>query len=192
MVSTESLKGACAWTGDVLAHVTREQLTLPTPCADWQVHDLIDHIVGATQFFADLAEFGSSPEDEEWPAYSEGDFVTSFGQQAQRALSAFEAPGAMERVMALPTGPAPGSQVIQVATGEIFIHGWDLAKAAGHAGPAADELAADLLASDWPSLCADVRNADPPVFAPELRAPDDPTATERLVSFLGRDPNWPR
>ena len=171
MVSTESLKGACAWTGDVLAHVTQEQLTLPTPCADWQVHDLIDHIVGATQFFADLAEFGSSPEDEEWPAYSEGNFVTSFGQQARRALSAFEAPEAMERVMALPIGAAPGSQVIQVATGEIFIHGWDLAKATGHAVPADDELAAELLASDWPSMCTEARNADTPAITPNCAHP---------------------
>ncbi len=39
-------------------------------------------------------------------------------------------------------------------------------------------------------MCREARNADTPAFTPELRAPDEATATDRLASFLGRDPNW--
>lgn len=185
------LRRACASTQAVLENVTREQLALSTPCSDWHVRDLVDHIVGATDFFADLAEQGSSPEGREWPDYAEGDFAASFGQQARRAVVAFSAPGAMERIMVLPTGPGPGSRCIQVATGEIFVHGWDLAKATGQAVPADEGVADALLSSDWLSMCADARNADPSVFAPEIHVPGEAPAVDRLAGWLGRDPNWP-
>jgi uncharacterized protein (TIGR03086 family) len=187
----ELLTRACASTQAVLDNVTPEQLALPTPCGDWAVRDLIDHIVGATDFFADLAEQGSSPEGREWPDYSDGDFAASFGQQARRAIAAFAAPGALERIMVLPTGPAPGSRCIQVATGEIFVHGWDLAQATGQATPADQGVADGLLASEWPSMCAAVRDADPAVFAPEIHVPREATGVDRLAGLLGRDPGWP-
>ncbi len=186
----ELLTRACASTRSIVENVPREQLALSTPCHDWHVHDLIDHIVGATDFFADIAELGSSPEDREWPSYADGDFIRSFGEQARRVVTAFSAPGAMEQTMVLPTGPAPGSRCIQVATGEIFVHGWDLAKSTGQDMPPDRGVADALLSSEWSSMCADVRNADPSVFAPEIPAPREGPAIDRLVGFLGRDPSW--
>lgn len=192
------LARACASTRSVLAEVTEAQLAQPTPCAEWSVHDLVGHIVGATSFFADLAEQGEPPADREWPDYPGGDFLAAFDRHAARATGAFAAPGAMDMQMALPTGPAPGSVTIQVATGEIFVHGWDLAAAVGGTSdgadgrkPAAvldDEVAAALLLSDWLVLCVQVRAADPTVFAPEIAAPDGASAADRLAAFLGRDP----
>lgn len=104
------LTRACTSTGSTLANVAGGQLALPTPCGDWRVRDLINHIVSATRFFGDLAEWGSSPEGQEWPHYGDVDFVSSFGELSRRAVAAFSAPGAMERTMVLPTGPAPGSR----------------------------------------------------------------------------------
>jgi len=187
----ELLARACASTGKILESVSRPQLELPTPCSGWQVRDLIDHVAGATDFFADLAESGSSPDDREWPSYSEGDFAASFGAQARRLVTAFSAHGAMDRTMHLPTGPAPGSVCIQVATGEIFIHGWDLAKSTGQLMPDA-AVAEGLLASTWPSMCAAVRNGDSSVFAAEIQVPARAQAIDRLVGFLGREPGWVR
>ncbi len=106
-------------------------------------------------------------------------------------MSALSTPGAMERIMVLPTGPAPGSRCIQVAMGEIFVHGWDLAKSTGQKVPPDQGVADALLSSEWPSMCADVRNGDPSVFAPEIHVPREAPAIDRLVGFLGRDPSWP-
>jgi uncharacterized protein (TIGR03086 family) len=186
----EILTRACESTRSILGNVTREQLALPTPCDDWAVHDLINHIVGATRFFADIAEAEPSEEGEEWPSYADGHFVTAFGQQAGRAIAAFSAPAAMERIMALPTGPAPGSRCIQVATGEIFVHGWDLAKATGQPMPPGSRVADALLSSDWLQLCTEVRKSDPPVFAAEIQVRHEATAIDRLAAFLGREPSW--
>jgi uncharacterized protein (TIGR03086 family) len=186
----EMLEHACAATGGVLANVTDEQMTLRTPCTDWQVRDVINHIIGATRFFADLAEWGSSPEEQEWPVYADGDFAASFAEQSRRVISGFSAPGAMDRMMALPTGPAPGSRCIEVASGEIIVHGWDLAKATGQATPADQGVAEALLSSAYASLCVEVRSNDPPPFASEIGAAPGAAAIDRLAAFLGRDPGW--
>jgi hypothetical protein len=42
-----------------------------------------------------------------------------------------------------------------------------------------------LLSSEWPSMCADVRNGDPSDFAPEIHVPREGHAIDRLVGFLG-------
>jgi uncharacterized protein (TIGR03086 family) len=191
-VSVAVLEQACTLTGGTLARVTRDQLGDPTPCGDWPVRGLIDHIVGATDFFADLAEFGASPEDRDWPGYGDGDFAAAFERQRRRLVAGFAVPGALGRIMALPTGPTPGAATIEVATGEIFVHGWDLARATGHAlPPAAEQVAAALLASGWVALSEQVRRSDQPPFAPERPAGPHAPAADRLVAFLGRDPAWP-
>jgi len=35
---------------DVLARVTPEQHDLPTPCASWDVRQLLEHVIGAAHF----------------------------------------------------------------------------------------------------------------------------------------------
>jgi uncharacterized protein (TIGR03086 family) len=174
----------------MVGNVHRDQLEQPTPCSKWNVADLINHIVGATDFFGDLAEQGVSPDDREWPTYTDGDYVTLFAGKTRRLLEAFSTPGAMDRIMQLPTGPSPGSLVIQVATGEIFVHGWDLARATGQHMPADRGVAEALWASAWPALSAQVRDEHPSVFAPEVPVAGDRSDIDRLVGFLGRDPDW--
>src|SRR5580704_8880842 len=182
----EVLRWACTSTQRIVDNVPRDELDAPTPCRDWKVSNLIDHIVEAADFFGDLAERGASPEDRAWPTPTDGDYAKAFAEQANRLLQAFAAPEAMERVMELPTGPSPGSLVIQVATGEIFVHGWDLARATGQAMPHDPGVADALWVSAWPALSAAVRAEHPSVFAPEVEVAGGRPAIDRLVGFLGR------
>jgi uncharacterized protein (TIGR03086 family) len=186
----EVLTRACASTGSILDTVTPAQLALPTPCGNWPIRELINHLVGATRFFGDLAEWGSSPEGQDWPVYADGDFATSFGEQAHRATAAFSVPGAMEQVMVTPAGPMPGWQCIQVATEEVFVHGWNLAQATAQATPAGG-VAGALLSSQWlMSLCDQVRNDGTAPYAAVVDVSGEAPAADRLVGFLGRDPGW--
>jgi uncharacterized protein (TIGR03086 family) len=186
----ETLRWACESTETIVRNVGRDELAKPTPCSEWTVADLINHIVGATQYFGDLAESGDSPDDEEWPVYTDGDYATLFTEQARRLLDGFSTPTAMERVMQLPTAPSPGSLVIQVATGEIFVHGWDLARATGQQLPADPGVAECLWASSWPALSDQVRNEHPSIFAPALPIAAGRPTLDQLLGFLGRDPEW--
>lgn len=60
-MSVQTLERAYESTGKVLANVTPEQMDTQSPCASWNVRDLINHIVGGTFFFATIAEHGDLP-----------------------------------------------------------------------------------------------------------------------------------
>jgi uncharacterized protein (TIGR03086 family) len=183
-----TLQRACAMTDRILGGVDRELRSGPTPCSEWTVLDVMEHIVGLTDFFADVAELGASPDDREWPDYDPDDLAPSFRRLADRLLAAFDME-AMGRPMRLPTGQTTGNIVIQVVIGELFVHSWDLAMATGRAH-GNDDIAATLLTSDWMALCDQVRGDPAPPFAPQVAADVAAPATDRLVSFPGRDPHW--
>jgi uncharacterized protein (TIGR03086 family) len=184
------LRCACESTETIVENTQRDQLGGATPCSKWTVADLINHVIGATEFFGDLAEHSMSPEDPEWPTYTDGDYMKLFAEQGRRLLDAFSESGVLDRTMKLPTGPSPGSLVIQVATGEIFVHGWDLSKATGQQFPPDRGVAEALWSSDWPAPSAAVRIEHPSVFAPEVSVAAGRPVMDRLVAFLGRGPDW--
>src|SRR5580698_8763177 len=179
------LTGAVASTHRVLQNVPPGALDGTTPCSEWNVADLINHIVGATTFFADLAEgrdgAGGAADD-----VTSGDFRAAFDGEARRLVAAFSREGALDRVMMLPSGPDPGSVCIWVAAGEIFAHGWDLAAATGQDTALDPWTAGALLASPWIGLCEQVRRQPSPAIGPALEVPDGAAPADRLARFLGR------
>ena len=62
-------------------------------------------------------------------------FVTEFNKGAARAVKAFEADGVMDKTLRLPFGELPGGVFVDIATGDTFTHGWDLARATGSDEP---------------------------------------------------------
>jgi uncharacterized protein (TIGR03086 family) len=185
-VSLEDLERACRSTSSMMSAVTEADLSRDTPCADWNVRTLIEHIVNSAIFFGDVAEFGACPDDKEWPVFSDEDLPFAFAAQADRLEAAFAVPEAMDKPMMLPIGEVPGSTCIAVATGEIFIHGWDLAKATGQRTGLDPIVATALLDSVWIELCDQVRASDEPVFGAARVAASDTPLSDQLAAYLGR------
>ena len=184
-MDVEPLQRAVRSTRAVLGGVTSEQLTLPTPCASWQVSDLINHIVGGQFFFAAVAS-GEQPSRDR-PDFSAGDFVGEFERGSAAAIAAFDEPGAMERTMHLPFGDMPGSIFVKIAATDTFIHGWDLAKATGQPADLDPELATELLAGARPFLSDSLRGPEgEAAFGPEQPCTPDAANADQLAAFLGR------
>jgi uncharacterized protein (TIGR03086 family) len=184
-MSAEPFEQAVASTRTVLAGVKPDQLDRPTPCASWNVSDLINHIVGGQFFFATAAR-GDQPSRDE-TNYAAGDFVDSFNRGSAEAIAAFGAPGAMERTMHLPFGDLPGAVFINIASTDTFIHGWDLARATDQPSELDAEFALVLLDRARPFLLPSLRGPDgKAAFGPEQVAPDSANGTEQLAAFLGR------
>jgi uncharacterized protein (TIGR03086 family) len=134
-VSSQIVQRACDSTLSILATVHTTDLGRPTPCASWTVRDVVNHILGGTAFFAELAEAGVAADRGEDSDLTAGDFSDAFSQAASRLVAAFGAPGAMDKVMKMPMGELPGSVCAWIAASDVFTHGWDLAKATGQPGP---------------------------------------------------------
>ena len=115
-MGADMLAQAFASTAGVLAEVDAQRLDGATPCASWQVRELINHLVGGTIYFAVTAETGVAPTGGEVTDFCAGDFVTEFNKGAARAVKAFEADGAMDKTMQLPFAELPGGVYVNIAT----------------------------------------------------------------------------
>ncbi|MEU9853692.1 TIGR03086 family metal-binding protein [Streptomyces sp. NPDC047974] len=170
----------------LVARVTPADLTRPTPCAGWDVNDLLDHMTAQHHGFAAAAE-GDGADPARWEVTDGG-----YGKAADRVLAAFAAVDDPDRPFALPEF-GPGTVVTaRRALGFHFldyvVHGWDVAHALGLPyDPGPDVLAAALpIARAVPD--GDFRRAPGSPFAPGLATAADASVLERILAMLGRRP----
>lgn len=183
-MSTQPLEQAIASTKAVLANVKADQLTNDTPCVSWKVSDLINHIVGAQNFF--LAGLKGTPPAAGGAPASEGDFKAEFASSSAALLDAFKGDGVMDKMFTLPFGTMPGAAFAGLATTDTFQHGWDLAKATGQDTNLAPDLAAELLERSKMAIQAGFRGPEGAPFGAERTAPDGSSNADQLAAFLGR------
>ena len=185
-MGTESLKRAYASTAQVLANVSKDELGASTPCKSWDVRALVNHIVGATYYFAAAAETGVGPSGDAESDFAASDFNSSFAEGSRLATAAFSADGALDKTMKLPFGELPGARVLQIAALDNFAHGWDLARATGQSTDLDAGLAEELLVAARENIPDAIRGDEPAPFAKEVAVPASAPAADRLAGFLGR------
>ena len=100
--------------------VQAEQMEASTPCANWNVKQLIDHAVNTQAQFAGPLVGAEIAEGAEWP------------QVYQAINAAIEDPSVLEGMIDDPNmGTVPKVQNFGIATSDMLIHTWDVAKAIG-------------------------------------------------------------
>ena len=188
-VRSQILLRACDSTLSILAAVQTTDLGRPTPCASWTVRDVVNHILGGTAFFADLAEAGVVADRGDDPDRTAGDFSGAFSKEASRLVAAFNAPGAMDKIMKMPMGELPGSVCAWIAASDVFTHGWDLAKAIGQPTDLEPELAGMMLARVKQTLPDSMRGPEGEApFGPRVEVAESAPSADQLAAFLGRQP----
>lgn len=148
----------------------------PTPCQDWTVGAVFDHMIGAMQMFTGAA--GGDPADER-----DGTPLERFDRAAGRNVDAWRHQ-AEEAAVTLPFGTFPAAVARGINQMDSLVHGWDLAAALGVPIDLPDDLAEAALASAHVSVPASRGH----VFAAEVTPPTDGLA-DRLLCFTGRDPS---
>jgi uncharacterized protein (TIGR03086 family) len=178
---TAQLERAFASTRAVLAEVGRDRLDAPTPCASWDVRDVINHVVesarwataaiGSTLEEAGLEESrleDAGPEE----AAAGADFLVAYDECVARALAAFAVDGALERAVRLDFGEFTGRGLMGIAATDQFVHGWDLARALGRPTDLDPELAEELLAQVRVTVPDEYRGPDGTApFGPVVEPP---------------------
>jgi uncharacterized protein (TIGR03086 family) len=124
---------ALAATGRIVAAIRSAQWHAGTPCADWDVRALTNHIVSGNLWAAELAA-GATIEGV--GNRLDGDLLGSdsaaaYDASAKAAAAAFHRPGALDAPCAVSYGPVPGSVYAGHRFLDVFIHGWDIAVATG-------------------------------------------------------------
>ena len=174
-------------TTKIVDGIKPDQLDNPTPCTEWTVRDLLNHITGGATMFAIAAEQGSVP-DEMFGQLVSGDnlgndYRGSFKAAAQRAVAAFDIPGAMEKMVKLPFGEMPGGVALSIAVFDVSTHATDLSKATGQPAPP-QELLETALGVGRQMIGPDLRV--PGLFNAEQPIAESAPVADRLLAFAGR------
>ncbi|MFB7907509.1 TIGR03086 family metal-binding protein [Kitasatospora sp. NPDC059146] len=170
----------------LVAAVTPADLDRPTPCDEYTLRQLLNHVVGGIHRFAYMGEGGlaadilpgiEDPADDGWPA--------ALARAAARATAAWADDAKLGRPTSAPWGEVPGGMVVGGYVMETVTHSWDIATALGN-GFALDEgLARTALAVAELVLPPEGRVEGVP-FGAVLPVAEDADVHARLAAWTGR------
>ena len=167
--------------------VRPEQWANSTPCTEWDVRALVNHVV-TEQLWAPLLLDGATVEDigDRFDGDQLGDDpVAVWASAAAAAREAFAAPGALRRSVELSYGRRPALGYCQEMTMDLTVHAWDLARGIGADERLDPELINEVLAFVEPQ---GEQLAGSGLFAPPVAVSDDADSQTRLLALLGRRP----
>jgi uncharacterized protein (TIGR03086 family) len=163
----------------VLANVTSDQLSLPTPCTEWNVKALVDHVIAGNQRVVVRAGGQVAPLPEELRA--------AHRASAKASQETFAEPQALTRSYELPIGGVPGSAFIELRTSDLLVHAWDLARATGQPTDLDPELADYVLAFSKEMMGRPGLRGDDRPYGEERACAAGRPAADRVAAFLGRE-----
>ena len=157
----------------------------PTPDEEWDVHQLVNHIVSGNFWVTPLVEGKTI---EQVGSHYDGDLlgddpVAAYEQSAKEAAAAFNAPGAMQAACAVSYGPVPGEIYAGHRFVDVLIHGWDLAKATGQNTTLPPDLVEACFAVVEPQK--DLLSASG-MFGSDVKVPEGADRQTQLLAELGR------
>lgn len=172
-----------------VAQVRPHQWSAPTPCVEWDVRALVNHLVGEDLWTVPM--FEGATIDEVGNRF-EGDLLgedpaTAATGAATAAEAVVAAPGAMKRTVRLSFGDTPATEYVYQLLADHLVHTWDLAMAVG-VDPRLDPDAVRLCAN-WFADREDVYRAGGAI-GPRVPVPVTADPQDRLLGAFGRDPNW--
>lgn len=176
------LSRAILATDALIAGIGPDQWAAPTPCSEWTVRNVVNHLVGGNLAFTALLHQQSPPQrgaDHLGP-----DPLRAYRQSATGLQTAFRAPGVFDRVYQAPIGPVPGPVMVHLRIGELLVHGWDLAHATSQHAELPADLAENQLAI-WMAQLGDHPRDNTPI-GPAQPAPDNAPTIDRLAAYFGR------
>lgn len=172
----------------LVANVTPEHYALPTPCGEFDVKALLQHIVAGNHMLALVGEGKDVPSEPGGDDVIGSDPLGAYKQSAEAALAGWSDPAGLSKTYTFPFGELPGPAAYGTVLLETWVHGWDLAKATGQdptvPAPIAEALLAGLQAGGFDAF----RNPEGNPFGPAVDVPADASPTDKLVAFVGRTP----
>ncbi|MEI5519182.1 TIGR03086 family metal-binding protein [Streptomyces brasiliscabiei] len=159
-----------------------------TPCAEWSVRDLVNHLVSEQLWVPSLVRDGCMIE--EVGDTFEGDLLgpdpaASWDTAAHSAREAFGAPGALDRTVHLSYGDTPATAYCAQMVADLVVHAWDLSRAIGYEERLPGELVS-FAAEEIAPYAGELEKSG--LFGAAVEPPVGADDQTRLLCLLGRRP----
>ncbi len=183
-----ALDASAARVAQLVGQADQSQWSHATPCAGWNVRELIGHLIATMWGHVDLLHGGPASGLatllEQQAEAGGDDLVPAVTEAATAVRAAFTEPGALERTVHHLIGDVPGSRLLQMRITENVVHGWDLATALGLPATIDDALADHVYQYLAPR--AEVLPATGYYASPKRTPAADAGVEERLLALVGR------
>lgn len=185
------LSNAAASMAVIVRAITPDQLANPTPCTEFDVRALVNHLLfwGPSLEAAGRKEVVPPPGAEESEVdLTAGDWRGDLLAQLDRTVQAWAPDAAWEGTTRV-VGPAesPARVIGDMIVCELALHAWDLASATGQTLTLDEELTAYLLEEVAASA---EQGRQMGLYGPEVPVPDSAPTLHRALGLSGRDPAW--
>jgi uncharacterized protein (TIGR03086 family) len=179
---------------DLISGVPDELLDGPTPCPEYTLGDLLDHVGGLSLAFtaaATKATGDASSQGGSGDATRLGDdWRTRIPRDLAALAEAWRDPAAWSGTTRAGGVELPGEVAGVIALDEVVIHGWDVARASGQpyeCDPQSLEAVHGFVAQFSGPGQEEARAG---LFGPVVEVPDDAPLLDRVIGLTGRDPAW--
>jgi uncharacterized protein (TIGR03086 family) len=189
MTQHAELTDAAGATALVVDEVTQAQFSDRTPCGEWDVQTLLNHVILWTSYSLERRAEGESvaPELMDRDFAAAPGFAADYRAQLDRALAAWADPAVWDRELDVMGAKTPAGDVAALMIAEMVLHGWDLAAATGQTYAVSDRAAEAALPAVEAYLELFRKYQG---FADEVPVAADATALDRALGLSGRDPAW--
>ena len=172
----------------LLANVSDEQLSAPTPCELYTLGALLDHINGLSVAFTWAATKAPESRGNAGPSGDASrlpdDWRTRIPRQLAALAEAWTEPSAWEGMTRVGGVDLPAPAAAGFGLNEVVVHGWDVSRASGQPYDADSRSVAACIG------LLSQGGAREGIFGPMVEVADEASALDRLVGLTGRHPSW--
>jgi uncharacterized protein (TIGR03086 family) len=181
----EDFRRAVEQFGQKVHAIPEDAWARPTPCSEWDVRALLNHVVYETSWAQPLIEGRTIAEVGD---RFDGDLLgddprAAWDAAAAAAVEAMSSEGAMERTVHISSGDVAAARYAAELFIDLVIHGWDLARGIGHDDTIDPTFAAQLYAEAAPRE-RELRTYG--VYGEHVDVPDDADTQTKLLAVFGR------
>jgi uncharacterized protein (TIGR03086 family) len=188
------LASAISYALGACVQVARREMTLPTPCTDWDLEALLAHLAASMADLESALRTGHldpepddpatpDPDDPTIPALDGDDPVELLRDRAANLLFACYAHHGPDQFVLVGDLPLPAEIVTCTGAVEIAVHGWDVRAARGRGAPIPPALATRML-----RLSPFLVTGREGLFGTPVQVPAQASPGDQLVAYLGRHP----
>jgi uncharacterized protein (TIGR03086 family) len=185
----EEMTGAADAAARTVANVDASQFGRPTPCNEWDVQALLNHLILWTSYSLQARANGESVGQDliDHDFAADPGFAAAYRAQLDRALAAWADPATWERSLDVMGSPMPAADIAALNLAEMVLHSWDLAAATGQRYEVGDAVAAAALEAVEANA---VLFREYKGFADPVEVPPATSVLDRVLALSGRDPAW--
>lgn len=181
---------------DLIEGVPDRMLGEPTPCDEYTLGDLLDHVQSFARAFTAAARkdtagmtAGRAPGD---ASRLGDDWRARIPRDLDALAESWRDPGAWTGMTKAGGIDLPGELAGLIALDELVVHGWDVARASGQDFELDGESLDTVYGFVKQFSGAGQEAAREGMFGPEVPVSDAASVLDRIVGITGRDPAWSR